>query len=124
LTTSENRQELDRLAALADLMSGVAAVLARLSDWSIWQPGYQSVPATTIPDALAAARLGALLSQYRAAGIADDGIEAAVADVRARLGAYEATGATIAPFYEKFLNPIAGNSAARSTEQKEEPSCL
>jgi hypothetical protein len=126
LTTSENRTEIDRLVALTEIMFAVELVLQRLEEWACWRPDYAAAAkvacgANQPPDA---ARLGALLSQYRAAGVADESIETALADFRARLAAFEATGATIAPFYEKFLNPIAGNSAARSTEQKEEPPCL
>jgi len=117
-TTAEGRQELARLADLADLMLGVAAVLDRLEAWAVWQPGYVPVPATTIPDALAATRLARLCAEYSTSGQHDESIEAALADFRARLAAFEASGATIGPWYAKLITPIvARNSAAQSTEQ-------
>ena len=117
LTTSENRQELDRLVSLVDLMSAVGLVLHRLEEWAVWQPGYQPMKTPTEPTDAMAARLVQLLAQYRGAGIADDGIEAALSDFRARLAQFEASGKPIGSWYAKFINPLAGNSAAQSTEQ-------
>jgi hypothetical protein len=135
---------------LTEVMLASAAVLAALERWAQQRPGYVPMPAPTIlyepgdadvrmagnnpqlaglaepslthsPD-IRAARLVQLLAQYRSAGIADDGIELAVADFRARLAAYEATGAQIGSWYAKFLDPIvARNSAAQSIPQKEIP---
>jgi len=108
LTTAEGRQEIDRLVALTEIMFAVGAVLARLEEWAVWRPGYQPMETPTQPTDAMAARLAQLLAQYQTAGIADEGIDAAVADFRERLAAFTATGATVAPWYEKFLNPIAG----------------
>jgi hypothetical protein len=130
---------------LVDLMLDVGAVLAALEVWASTRPGFAPMPAPTVPyepdaadrrmavnnPALAglaephlthapevrAARLVQLLAQYRGAGIADDGIEAALSDFRARLAAFEATGAPIGPWYARFINPLVGNPAAQSTEQ-------
>ena len=117
LTTHENRAELDRLVGLVDLMSGVAAVLSALEWWATWQPGYVVGPAPTNPDALDAARLVQLLAQYRSAGVADEAVGSALADFRARLAQFEASGKPIDPWYEKFLTPCR-HSAAQSTNSE------
>jgi hypothetical protein len=128
-----------------DLLFAVGLVLRRLEDWAHQRPGFEPMGEPTVwhqPDAadrrmaaqcpqLAAlaeahlvhapgvldARLSALFSQYQAAGIPDEGVDAALADVRERLAAQTAGGERIPQWCSRFLNPIAGNSAAQSTEQ-------
>jgi hypothetical protein len=151
LTTSENRQELDRLVGLVDLMFASAAALARLEEWAVWQPGFAPMGEPTVwsepgaadvrmstqdprlaslaeaslthsPDAIAA-RLGTLCAMYERSGEHDPAIDAAVADVASRLATFTANGATVSPFYEKFLTPIVGISPAVNPATKEEPPC-
>jgi hypothetical protein len=121
-------------------------VLHRLELWASTRPGYEVLPAPTVPHTpdesdkalakncpqLAAAlaepclvhapgvldaRLSALFSQYQAAGIPDEGVDAALADVRDQLPALEATGANAPEWCAKFLTEIARNPAVQATEQ-------
>jgi hypothetical protein len=142
LTTAEGRQKLDQLVQTVDLMFGVGAVLARLEEWAAQRPGYVAMGPPTVPyepdaadirmavnnPALAglaephlthapevrAARLAQLLERYRRAGQPDEATEAALADFRERLAAFEATGATIGPWYARFVDPIATDNSAGS----------
>jgi hypothetical protein len=139
MTTAEGRQELDRLVGLVDLMLDVGAILARLEEWAAQRPGYVPMEPPTVwsePDAadvrmagnnpalaglaephlthapeVRAARLAQLLERYRRAGQPDEATESSLSDFRARLAAFEATGATIGPWYARFIDPIVGNSA-------------
>lgn len=123
-----------------DLALAAGLVLAELESWAQQRPCYAPMSAPTVlhkpdqgdlalarncpmlADALAKpclihapgvldARLAQLLARYQAAGAADESIEAALADVRERLTALDATGAHIPQWLARFLNPIAGNSA-------------
>ena len=145
MTTAENRQALDRIVGEVDLALDAVAVLPALERWAEKRPGYVAMPEPTVwsepdaadirmagnnpalsslaekhlvhaPDAIAA-RLAQLLERYRSAGQPDEATEAALADFRERLAAFEASGAPVPQWLAKFLNPLAGNSAAQATEQ-------
>ena len=127
------------------LSLAVGLVLHRLELWASTRPGYEPMSPPTVwhkpddadrrmaaqcpqlaalaearlihtPDVLPA-RLGALYARYTASGEHDEGIDAALADVRDQLPAFEATGADVPRWCAKFLSQIAGNSAAQATEQ-------
>jgi hypothetical protein len=125
-----------------DLALAIGLVHARLEEWATWRPGFEPMPEPTVlhqPDAadlrmaaqcpqladlaekhlvyapgVVEARLADLLSQYQAAGVADESIEAALVDVRERLAALTADGAPIPRWCAKFLSQIATDNPAGS----------
>ena len=119
-----------------DLLFAVGLVLRRLELWAEKRPGFEPMPEPTVlhtPDAadlhmaqncrqlapflgeahlvhapgVLDARLSALFSQYQAAGVADESIEAALADVRERLAAQTAGGERIPQWLASRLAPLA-----------------
>ena len=129
--------EMDASRDAFDLALASGLVLVNLERWAAQRPGYEPTPEPTVwhqPDdadrrmatqcpqlaALAEAhlvhapgvldaRLSALFSQYEASGQHDEGIDAALADVRERLAAQTAGGERIPQWCSRFFDPIAGN---------------
>jgi hypothetical protein len=129
-----------------DLALAAGLVLVNLERWAAQRPGFEPMTEPTVwhqPDAadvhmaqncrqlapflgeahlvhapgVVEARLGALYAMYETSGEHDEGVDAALADVRDQLPALEATGANAPEWCAKFLTEIARNPAVQATEQ-------
>ena len=129
-----NLPESGTMTEAVDLTLAAGLVLVNLERWAAQRPGFEPMPEPTVlhqPDdadrrmatqcpqlaALAEAhlvhapgvldaRLSALFSQYQAAGIPDEGVDAALADVRERLAAQTAGGERIPDWCARWLAPL------------------